>query len=72
VGGVEEILGSDRGLLANRDDQNGLVAATVRMLDDEELRETMGRVGYDYVTRFHSAKALTKTLLDVYRRVLLS
>jgi glycosyltransferase involved in cell wall biosynthesis len=56
VGGIPEVIEHERtGLLVPPDDPPALTAAMQRMLDDPELRTTMGRKGYDRVTQRFSA-----------------
>jgi glycosyltransferase involved in cell wall biosynthesis len=70
VGGVPEVIGVDRGLTAEPDDEDGLTAATLRMIDDCNLRTALAYHGHEYVSRFHSFNALKKQLTDIYQQVL--
>jgi len=70
VGGVPEIIGNDRGLIVECDDEDGLTAATVRMIENHGLRTAMGHRGHEYVSRFHSLNALETRLTGVYLRIL--
>lgn len=69
VGGVADIVG-EAGLTVERDDEDGLTAAALRLTSDPGLRESMGRKGAGYVADFHSLGALRDGLIDVYMRVL--
>ncbi|MGH9903356.1 MAG: glycosyltransferase, partial [Pyrinomonadaceae bacterium] len=70
VGGVEEIVTADRGLLTAPDDEDGLRAATLRLVTDTTLRAELGRGGRLYVAGSHSLGALGERLLGIYGRLL--
>ncbi len=70
VGGIPEIVSADRGLLVDRGDESALVAATIRMLEDHQLRTAMGRNGYEYIARYHSPGMLASQLCNAYQKVL--
>ena len=70
VGGVPEIVGTDRGLVVDPDDEEGLAKATLRLVSDPALRTALGRGGYEYVTRFHSVARLPERLMNIYQNVL--
>ncbi len=70
VGGVSEIISEDTGLTVEAHDEEGLTAATLKMIDDGNLRTLLGRHGHEYVSRFHSLNALESQLTGVYKRIL--
>jgi glycosyltransferase involved in cell wall biosynthesis len=70
VGGVEDILGSDRGFVIEPGDENSLVASALRLVKDAKLRKTLGSRGREYVARFHSLGTLQNQLLPIYEKVL--
>ncbi len=72
VGGVPEIIGTNRGLVVEPGDEDGLTAATIRMIDDRGLRREMSRHGREYVSRYHSLNELESRLTSIYRRILYS
>jgi glycosyltransferase involved in cell wall biosynthesis len=69
VGGVPEIAGADRGLVADADDEEGLVRAARQLLTDPQRRREMGRKGKAYVADHHSLEALGRSLIDIYGKV---
>lgn len=70
VGGVPEIVGTDRGLLVDPGDEEGLAKAALRLVSDSHLRRTLGRAGYDYVSRVHALPSLPDRLMRIYREVI--
>lgn len=44
--------------------------ATLRLLDDNELRATLSQYGRSYVEQHHNWQALTSRLVDVYQRAI--
>jgi glycosyltransferase involved in cell wall biosynthesis len=70
VGGVPEILGDGRGLLADPGDEDALTGAAVRLLSDENLRARCGQQSREHVTRFHSLDALRTQLTSIYSKLL--
>lgn len=69
VGGVQDIVGEDRGFVLEPTDEDGLAHAALRLAGEAGLRKTMGRCGNEYVARQHSLNALQVRLLEIYRRV---
>lgn len=70
VGGVSEIIGADRGLTVEPDDEDGLAQATLKMIDDGNFRTASGRHAQEYVSRVHSLNALESKLTGIYQRIL--
>jgi glycosyltransferase involved in cell wall biosynthesis len=70
VGGVPEIVGTDRGLMVDPEDEDGLAASTLRLVNDAALRKKFGKLGREYVTSFHSIDALQGRLMGIYRKLL--
>jgi glycosyltransferase involved in cell wall biosynthesis len=70
VGGVPEIVDTDRGLVVNSGDEDALTEAVLKLVENTELRHTLGTRGREYVLRFHSLEMLKGRLTDVYQRVL--
>jgi glycosyltransferase involved in cell wall biosynthesis len=72
VGGVPELMGADRGLLVEPGDEEGLTTAMIQMIDDRNLRTSLGHRGQEYVARFHSFDVLQSHLIGVYQKLLFS
>ena len=70
VGGVPEIVDSNRGLIVEAGDDDGLTAATIRMIENSQLRSVLGNHGLEYVSRHHSLAALEDRLTKVYTKLL--
>jgi len=70
VGGVPEIVAPDRGFLCERNDEDGLAVAGLKLISDAHLRHTMGENGRKYVSNSHSAEQLSGRLIGIYKEVL--
>jgi len=70
VGGVPDIVHEDCGLLVDREDEDGLASAALRLVSSPTLRRKLGQNGYEYVSQYHSIEKLPEQLLSVYRKVL--
>jgi glycosyltransferase involved in cell wall biosynthesis len=70
VGGVPEIAGCNRALLADPGDENGLTVAAFKLLQNQNLRRELGRRAAEYVARFHSVERLELQLTNIYRKAL--
>jgi rhamnosyl/mannosyltransferase len=71
IGGIPEVIEDGRtGLLVPRDDPGALAAAICRLLEDDELRCSMGRAGQERCTRNFSWDALGQQLWQKYRQLL--
>lgn len=70
VGGVPVLLGQDRGFMSDPSDEQGLAGAALRLVTNPNLRSELGRVGQEYVKRFHSHTQLHKQLMGIYEKVL--
>jgi len=71
VGGMVDVVGEPDsvGLLVERAQPVELAAAIARLLDDESLRDALGRRGRARVLDHFSWDRVAATLVDVYRRV---
>jgi glycosyltransferase involved in cell wall biosynthesis len=77
AGGVVDLLGSvkergeyeirERGLTAAVDDDAGLTAAILRLIDDDELRRSLEIRGRDHVLRTHGKDTYTEAVKSLYR-----
>jgi glycosyltransferase involved in cell wall biosynthesis len=70
VGGTPEIINDRRGLLVHPDDEDGLVAAILRLISDSSLRLEFRRRGLEYVDHVHSLAALGQQLVSLYQKIL--
>ncbi len=70
VGGVPVLLGQDRGFMSDPSDEQGLASAALRLVTNPNLRSELGRVGQEYVKRFHSHSQLHRQLMGIYEKVL--
>jgi glycosyltransferase involved in cell wall biosynthesis len=70
VGGIPAILANGRGLLADPDNEDELVAAVIRLINDHDLQRQIGRLGREYVVESHSLNALGQQLTSIYHSVL--
>lgn len=70
VGGVPDIVGEDRGMLCDPEDEDGLTGAAMKLVTNPGLRQELGRCGQDYVARFHSIHTLPDRLMEIYRKLL--
>jgi glycosyltransferase involved in cell wall biosynthesis len=70
VGGVSEILSSDRGLIVEADNEVALTSAVLRLVGDAHLRAQLGLRGREYVERTHSLVSLHRQLTNIYQRIL--
>ncbi len=70
VGGVPGIIGAIHGLVVDPSDEEGLADATLRMIDDRNLRTVLGFQGSDYVARFHSMDVLKGRLTHLYHQMI--
>jgi glycosyltransferase involved in cell wall biosynthesis len=71
VGGVPEIISDERGVLV-QPDEDELIKAATRLVEDTSLRENMGLNGQAYVRQFHSVENLQSRLFGIYQKVLAS
>lgn len=70
VGGVQEILPPEAGILVDPADFSGLVSATQKLVLDLDLRNAMGASGKAAVRDGHSSEYLRRRLRDIYERIL--
>ena len=71
VGGVPDIVEHGKtGLLLEREDRNGLVAALAELIRDFPRRKEMGRCAREYVEKGHSLARLPAYLEGLYARAL--
>ena len=70
VGGIPEIIDDYRGLLVDPEDEDGLVAAILKLIGDPRLRLEFRRRGLEYVDHLHSLDALGSQLGTLYQEVL--
>ncbi|MCM3874271.1 MAG: glycosyltransferase [Pyrinomonadaceae bacterium] len=70
VGGIPEIIEDSRGLLVEPEDENGLVAAILKLIGDRNLRLEFRQRGLEYVDHVHSLDALGRQLMCLYQEIL--
>ncbi len=70
VGALPDLVSGGAGLVVPRDDADALAAAIGRLLDDQALREQMGRSGVELVARRYSAEHAFDEVQRLYDRVL--
>ena len=58
------------GLLVPVRDSKALGAAIQKLVDDLEVRKTMGRAGYDKSRRDFDERHICRTVVDTYERLL--
>lgn len=69
--GVEEVIENNQeGFVVPQSDVDRMASAVVRLLDDEALRERMGKKGEERVGRQFGMEAMANSLIAVYRQFL--
>jgi glycosyltransferase involved in cell wall biosynthesis len=83
VGGVVDLLGPivspadaesryaicERGLLAKSEDSEGLARGLARLIEDEELRHSLGQRGHDFVGSKYAKERLLNDMSDLYAQL---
>lgn len=70
VGGVPELIADQRsGLLVKAGDADGLAAAMVRMLQNAEMRRTMGACAAQQALQAFSASRMAQAYMELYERM---
>ena len=68
IGGMVEIVQEgETGCLVEKDDPEAIATAVIQLLDDEQLRTTMGQNGRQRVRELFDWKQITARLLSLYR-----
>jgi len=71
TGGVPEVVAHDEtGILVELDNIRALAHALVRLIQDKELRQKMGRCGFERVRESFPAKRMVAESVACYRRVI--
>jgi glycosyltransferase involved in cell wall biosynthesis len=71
IGGVPDIVRQgENGFMVEPDNEEGLCAALMSLINDSQLRSEMGQKGRDYVEANHSLKRLPDMLRDLYQLAL--
>jgi glycosyltransferase involved in cell wall biosynthesis len=70
VGGIPEILTSNCGFLVEPDDEKSLLEAASLLVENKELRLSLGFEGLQKVKKNHSLDSLTEHLVKIYSRLL--
>ena len=71
TGGVPEVVAHDEtGILVELDNISALAHALVRLIQDKELRQKMGRCGFERVRASFPAKRMVAETVACYRRVI--
>ena len=70
VGGVEEVVTGDSGILVERNDAAGLAHAIVRLADDPDERARMGNHARQHVSVRFSVERLLQDVDELYRGLL--
>lgn len=66
VGGMQEIVTDETGVLVERNDPRALANAIIRLLDDDELRRAMGSAGRVRVAEVFAWDRVAEAALGVY------
>lgn len=69
VGGASEVVASGTTGIVTATDVGALAAAVGRLLDDEELRRTMGAAAAERAHRFFGAERLADDIADIYEEL---
>ena len=69
VGGASEVVVSGTTGIVTATDVGALAAAVARLLDDEELRQTMGAAAAARAHRFFGAERLGKDIAGIYEEL---
>lgn len=70
VGGTPEILNKNCGFLVEPNDELSLVKAASTLIENPELRFTLGFEGSQYIKNNHSLDNLTNHLTDIYAKLI--
>ena len=71
TGGVPEVVAhNETGILVELDNVSELANALIRLSEDQELRQRMGRHGYKRLQKSFSAQRMIKETVACYRRVI--
>ena len=71
VGGIRDIIiENETGLLSKSDDLKGFVNNLVKLIDNDDLRDQLGRSGYDNVINKFSYKRLVSDMKSLYSKLL--
>lgn len=68
-GNPETVLDGQTGFLADSGDVDGIAAAIVRLLRDDELRRRMGHAGRDRVRAYFTQSAMHERYMAIYREL---
>lgn len=69
VGGIEEILESQRGILVNKGDYKEFANSIYKLYGDEEERKSMGQRGYEYIKDNYGIKKYAATIERKYGEI---
>ena len=70
-GGIPELVDDGQtGLLVDRDDSDALAGAILRLLDDKNLRESMGKAGRERVLEKFTWDKVANDLMKLYQSIL--
>ena len=67
---VEAVVDGATGILVPPEDADALVSAIARLVDDDELRSTMGRAGRERMQKAFSIATMTDRHVELYKEVL--
>ncbi len=60
----------ERGVSVGSGDANGLARGFARLIEDPALRDNLGRIGFEFVTRNYGKERLLKDIAELYRDLL--
>ncbi len=66
VGGTPEILNDKCGFLVEPEDEAALLKAAITLIENPELRSSLGFEGFQYIKNKHSLDNLTNHLTEIY------
>jgi glycosyltransferase involved in cell wall biosynthesis len=70
VGGIPEILNGNRGILVNPNDENELTSAATKLIENNDLRNSLRIEGFEYIKHNHSLKNLSNHLREIYNNLI--
>jgi glycosyltransferase involved in cell wall biosynthesis len=69
VGGIPDLVSDETGILVAPDDVEALAQAMIRLAEDRQLRERMGRAARKRYEKLFSPRLTLPLMLDTYRRI---
>ncbi len=70
VSGFSSYLPDSVAMIHNQEDEDGMAASIVELLEDREKRMLLGRAGREWVNKNHSVDRVKQSLLEIYNSIL--